>query len=190
MTPILVSGPAVEPVSLAAMKAHLRLDTGEEDDLVTSLVTAARLMVEAASGRLLVAQTWRLVLDVWPTEGVLRVPLTPFAGLLAARLAARDGGAPEPLPLAAFATDTRAEPGRIALVAPVPPPRLARGGIELDVAAGYGADPAAVPMPLRQAVTELAAHWFEHRGDGEAAAEAALPPGVRVLLAPFRRMRL
>jgi len=32
--PVLIAGPAVEPVSLAEMRAYLRLDDGAEDDLV------------------------------------------------------------------------------------------------------------------------------------------------------------
>jgi uncharacterized phiE125 gp8 family phage protein len=71
MNPILVEGPAVEPVSLADMKAHLRVDDDAEDALIEGLVKAARLMVEAASRRLLVSQTWRVLLDRWPEGGTL-----------------------------------------------------------------------------------------------------------------------
>src|SRR5215210_3134221 len=78
MTPLLIAGPAVEPVALAEMRAYLRLDDEAEDDLVAALVTAARLVVEAASGRQLVEQTWRLVLGRWPCGRAVLLPLSPL----------------------------------------------------------------------------------------------------------------
>lgn len=189
MTPILVSGPAVEPVALADMKAFLRLDGTEEDSLVTALIGAARLTVEAASGRLLVHQTWRLVLDRWPRGGVLRVPLAPFAGLIAARVFDAAGAATT-LPPASFAVDTAADPGRIVVAAAVPDPGRQLAGIELDVRGGYGPGADDVPPPLRQAVRLLVAYWFEHRGDEPAAPGRALPADVVALVATYRRARL
>jgi uncharacterized phiE125 gp8 family phage protein len=41
MNPILIDGPAVEPVALADMRAFLRLDDAAEDDLVTALIGTA-----------------------------------------------------------------------------------------------------------------------------------------------------
>ena len=45
MTPLLIAGPAVEPVTLAAMRDYLRLDDTAEDDLVAALIKAARLPI-------------------------------------------------------------------------------------------------------------------------------------------------
>ena len=89
MIPILINGPAVEPVGLAEMRAHLRVDGPQEDDLIAGLVTAARLMVEAASRRILVAQTWRVVLDRWPSGRIVHLPLSPLIAVT--RVAVADG---------------------------------------------------------------------------------------------------
>ena len=57
---------AVEPVTLAEVKAHLRLDHASEDELLGGLIRAAREEVERATGLALIDQDWRLVIDEWP----------------------------------------------------------------------------------------------------------------------------
>ena len=59
MTLFLVTGPATEPLTLAEAKSWLRVDGTTEDGLIQSLITSARLAVEAATNRLLIAQQWR-----------------------------------------------------------------------------------------------------------------------------------
>ena len=54
MVPIALDGPAVEPVSVPEMRAYLRLDHEAEDELIAGLVKAGRLLVEAASRRVLI----------------------------------------------------------------------------------------------------------------------------------------
>ena len=187
MTPVMIEGPATEPVSLADMKTYLRVVDEADDDLIASLIEAARTTVEAATGRLLIRQTWRMVLDAWPEGRILRVPLAPFAGLAAARVA-EDAGTMADVPPGYFVVDSLSEPGRIAAGPKVPAPGISAAGIELDIVVGYGSAPEAVPMPLRQAVRQLAAGFYERRGDEVNA--ATLPAEIAALIAPYRRMRL
>ena len=56
MISYLLAGPAQEPVSLAEPKAFLKVDDSAEDGLVTTLIGAARLHIEAVTGRALLAQ--------------------------------------------------------------------------------------------------------------------------------------
>src|SRR3954469_22934060 len=93
MIPLLIAGPAVEPVAVAEMRAYLRLDDGTEDDLVSALVRAARLLVEAASGRQLIEQSWRLVLARWPARRTLLLPLSPLIRIERIRVYDAAGGA-------------------------------------------------------------------------------------------------
>ena len=71
MTSYLLTGPASEPVSLDDAKAFLASIPRDEDALVTSLITAARLHVESITGRALIAQSWRVVLDDWPASRIV-----------------------------------------------------------------------------------------------------------------------
>ncbi len=68
MTAALITAPALEPVSLADAKAHLRLDSDDDDQLITAAIVAARVHVEALTRRLLIEQGWRVYLDQWPRE--------------------------------------------------------------------------------------------------------------------------
>src|SRR5690606_3123378 len=74
----LLAGPAEEPVSLAETRAFLKVDDTAEDALITTLMGAARMHVEGVTGRALLAQSWRVVLDAWPDNGQVRLTVTPF----------------------------------------------------------------------------------------------------------------
>ena len=61
---VLTAGPAVEPVSLAEAKAHMRVDGTAEDTLIGSLILTARLHVEAELGAMRDALAERLLANV------------------------------------------------------------------------------------------------------------------------------
>ena len=86
MTPIALTPPVAEPVSLPDARLFLRLDQDEEDGLLGTLITAARLMIEAASGRMLIDQDWLIVIDRWPDSGEILLPLSPVRSIKAARV--------------------------------------------------------------------------------------------------------
>jgi hypothetical protein len=135
MTSILIAGPGEEPVSLAQAKLWCRIDTGDEDALLSALIAAARLQVESLTGLALTSQSWRLVLDCAPRLVVL--PVAPVIALSAAP----DGAVLQ---------------GDAVLLAE------AGGAVTIDYTAGFG-DAGAVPADLKQAVLLLVAYWYENR---------------------------
>ena len=181
MIPIRTEGPAVEPVTVAALRAWLRLDDGAEDATLADLASSARRVVEEATGRAVGAGRFRLVLPAWP-GGAVAVPLTPITGVDAAWLAAPDGGRTALGPGPGFPRLDPAVPDRL-LFGPAPA-GSAGCAVELALLAGE-AEP---PAPLAQAIRMLAAGWFENRGDGPS--DPGLPGSVFALLAPYRRPRL
>ena len=189
MNPISLAGPAVEPVGLAEMTEYLRLDGGQEDELVAALIAAGRLTVEGLTRLALVTQSWRLVLDRWPADRVVTVPLAPVIAVDAIRVSGA-GGVPSILEPGLYRLDRSADPVRLLVDAAAPDPGARLGGIEIDLLCGFGAKGAAVPEPLRLAVRRLVAHWFERRGDDPARGSGGPPPDVRALVAPFARPRL
>jgi len=189
MTPLAITPPAIEPVSLSEAKDFLRLLAEDEDELLGTLITAARLMVEAASGRMLIDQGWRLVLDRWPGGGEIRLPLSPLRSVSAARVYDA-AGASQSVLLSSLAVVAGSDPPLITVAGAVPMSGRERAGVEIEVVAGFGATRDTVPAPLRQAVLRLACRWFEHRGDVVSRDAARLPVEIAALVAPFRRARL
>jgi len=177
----LITPPASEPVTLADAKAYLKIDGSDEDALVTSLITASRARAEWHSGRALVTQSWCLRLDAWP--GVVEIPLPPLQTVTSIATTTIDG-IRSVIDPALYHVDSASEPARVCL--PTRPLRLAgRDCLEIAFTAGYG-DATAVPQAIRQAILEITAELYAHRGDD------AVPLGRagQVLLAPYRIFHL
>lgn len=192
MTLILLNGPAAEPVGLDEAKAHLRVDADDEDLLIQSLITSARLHIETLTGRALMTQAWRMVLDALPEGRVLKIPLGPLQAVDALRVY-EDEDVVAVIEPTAWLVETASVPARLVMRASAPWPRPGRpvGGIELDLTVGYGDDPSDVPAPLRQSLLQLVAHWFDHRGPmGLGAGLVHIPETVGALIAPYRAVRL
>lgn len=67
MTTVLLTPPEAEPVSLVEAKLHLRVDDNADDVLIGALISAARTQAEHVTRRTLITQTWKLVLDRFPS---------------------------------------------------------------------------------------------------------------------------
>ncbi len=189
MAAILLSAPALEPVSVAEAKSYIRVDHDDDDAVIAALIAAARGHVEALTRRALIAQTWRFVRDAWPTDGKLTLRTGPLRALIAARMFDVLGNA-SAIETAAFVLDKAN--GTIASPAwALPQPGRASAGIELDVQLGYGLLATDVPDALRHAIRVLVAHWYDNRGQvaiGQAV--PVMPPTVNAIVGSFRVLSL
>lgn len=181
-----LAGPLAEPLSLAELKAHLRLEDESEEALLAGYLIAAREAVERHLRRALIAQRWQLVLDAWPT-GPVRLPRPPLLSVEAVRVLDAAGGATL-VPPSDYRVETRAEPGFLLAAAGtgLPAPGLYPSGIEIEFVAGYGETWNAVPSPIRQALLMMVSDLFESRLN----AAPAIAGTVRSLLDPWRMVRL
>ncbi|HEY0301746.1 MAG TPA: head-tail connector protein [Rhizomicrobium sp.] len=188
MSSILLTAPAVEPLSLAEARAFLRVEHAADDDVIGALVSASRIHIEAQTRRALVTQDWRITLDAWPADGRLPVRPAPLQELTAAHVLDAAGVA-HAVDIQSFVADRSASELAFAPWALASPGRLA-AGIALDVRVGYGDAAADVPEPLRQAVRLLVAHWYENRGLAAVGTVTILPTTVAALIAPYRMLAL
>lgn len=187
----LVTPPTIEPVTLAELKLHARVDHDTDDALLSALITAARQWAEAYTGRAFMTQTWRLALDLpelaaTAQPGALRLPRAPLQSVTT--IYAYDDTDSATLWAAAnYFVDTQSEPGRVVLRSGAcwPLPTRTGNGIVVTYVAGYGGSADAMPAPLRTAILQLAAFWYERRGDA-LDGDMAVPAAVAALLSPYR----
>ena len=189
MTYALITPPVAEPLTLAEVKAHLRLDDADEDALLLSLITTAREFLERETGLCLIVQSWRLYLDLWPKDGVIRILKSPLQAIQSITVYDAAGAAVD-VSLADHLLDGAGRPARLWLRNP-PSPGRAVNGIEIDFSAGYGEAGTDVPDTLKRAMLIHIGHMFAFRGVISAEQQpAGVPEGYERLIAPFRLRRL
>lgn len=180
--------PAALPV--AAFRAQLRLGAGFADEAsqdaeLAGFLAAAVAVIEARTGKALLARVLRLALDGWRWLDAQALPVAPVAEVLAVRLVTADGGA---IPVDSSRWRLKADRHRPQVVAagamlPLVPPG---GGVEIDFGAGFGPAWADVPADLAQAVLLLAAEHYQSRSG----VRPDLPVAVAGLLAPWAPVRV
>jgi uncharacterized phiE125 gp8 family phage protein len=200
--PLVVTAPADTPVSLAEVKAHLRVDDDTEDALVTAMIAGAVGTAEFYLGRSLITQTLRLAFDRWPEEAagpwssgprIIELARPPVQSIAAVTVYDEDDQATvvdtDVYRLANGSNDR----ARLVLRQGQSWPTGVRAtdAVEIDYLAGYGDAGTDVPEPIRQGLLALIAFWFEHR-EGEAwnSVLPSLPIGAASFWRPFRLMRL
>lgn len=77
-----ITAPATTPVTLNEAKAHLRVDTSDEDALITAMLVAATEAAEHITGLALMPQTWLLTCDAFPASlDLTRVPVASVTSI-------------------------------------------------------------------------------------------------------------
>ena len=183
MTHALIVPPGGEALSLSEVKAHLRLDTSDEDALLTSLIKTARDHLERSTGLSLMTQVWRLYLDAWPQSGIVQLNKFPIQGVTAIHIF--DDNGHEKLVNLIPPLDFISRPGRL-FVGEMTSPGQSLNGIEIDYRTGFGNSATDVPDSLKRAMLTHIALMFELRGAVSPAMQpGGIPDGYERLLAPF-----
>lgn len=159
MSDRLITAPTSEPVSVAEMKAHLRVTTSADDAYLGSLITAAREYAELQTWRALAAQTRETTADAFPSSGVLPLGLAPVVSISSVKYL-DEAGSEQTLAATEYTIDTRREPGALLLAVDKAWPDTAalHSSVRVQYVCGTTA-----PQILKQAVLFIAAHWYEQR---------------------------
>lgn len=189
MTLIRTGEPVAEPVTLAEVKAHLKLTHSSEDTMLGGLIRAAREEVERSTGLALIDQTWRMLVDTWPSQGCIFLPKSPLREILAITAFGTEGEASLIDP-ADYQVDLLSRPARLHFDKRPEPLRMFNG-IEIDFLAGHGEAGTDVPDLLKRAILVLVAHWYEFRaGYGPTDQPVSYPQNYDRLISGYRTRRL
>lgn len=181
---LLITPPALEPVTLTEVKTHLRLPSdATEDTYLGTLIAAARQYCEQETRRAFITQTWELSLDGWGGSGkdewwdgvregsldlftgsadVIELPLLPVVSITSLTTY---NEADQPTIVAASTYLLDRVQGRLMKKNQVTWPTNLRNrqSVVVRYVAGYGSAAVDVPMALRMATLQLISHWYENR---------------------------
>lgn len=163
---VTTSEPGLYPVTLAEQKAHCRIDSDVDDELLVTYIAAATEYIQERTGQQLLVATKRLYLDSWPVTNYIRIPVVPLRSVESVSYYV--DGVSTPISLDDLVVDSNNQPGRVISLSGYWPSSDDRiGGIIVEYIAGYDT----VPFLLKQGIKMLAAHFYENR---EATAERKL----------------
>lgn len=180
----LIAGPASEPITLAEAKLHLRVDSTDDDTLITGLIVAARQGAEQITGRALMAQTWELALDEF--KDVIRLQKAPLTSITSIKYVDTIGTL-QTLGTDAYLLDDHSEPARImpAYGTSWPSARRQPNAVLIRFVAGY-ANAAVVPQELKQWMLLRIGMLYEQRESVAAGVTLTEVPYVDRLLDAYR----
>ena len=154
---VLMTPPAVEPVSLAEARLHLRIDDDNtlDDARIARLIKAAREQCEHAIGRRLITQSWEMFLDIFPSDvQALRLHSDVVKAQAIEQILYVDtAGVSQLMSAAAYVLDPHTLPGYIMLVEGESWPTdvaESANAVRIRVTSGYGSSADDVPDSLKE----------------------------------------
>lgn len=182
-----ITAPALEPVTLATAKAHMRVAHASEDALIPLYISAAVAYLDGKDGilgRALYTQTWELSLDVFPCGRTIEIPLPPLQSVMTLKYFDVNN-VEQTLSSARYTVDISSEPARIIIDSTGWPDIYDRpNAINIRFVCGYGTE-SAIPASLRAAMLLHIGDLYENRQTGQAQ-EFYQNPAFMSLICPYR----
>jgi len=177
---------STEPITLDEAKTHLRVDSAEDNALISRLITTARLFVEKWTHRKLMTTVMEKIYDV-PSDS-FSLPYPPLQEVVKIEVI-DDAGVKTEVSSSIYDIDLSVDtPGRVKLKSGcVWPDHRDFASFIVTFKAGYGEAAADVPEILKQALFVLIGHLYENRGDeGTVKARVQAFDEAKILLAPYK----
>lgn len=154
--------PDVEPIDLAFVKQHIRVDISVDNDLIEFYIKAARQFCEIYVNRAFITQTKGVWYD-WPEIDycyIKALPVGPVQSVESVETYDEDGASTE-----VDSSYYYMAGNRVIFKNSFDYPTDLRYGnsVLFTVVVGYGDDPEDVPMPIRLAICKLVGHMYQNR---------------------------
>lgn len=179
-------------VTLAEAKEHLRIDSSDEDSLITSLIHAATEYVSGRNGfigRALLEQTWYMYFTAFDD---IELPLPPCISVEGIIYKDTDG-ATQTLATSIYTVNVAREPALITLKPNQTWPETdgSWDAVKVEFTCGYaGGSPEndAIPHAIRAAIKLVLGDLYQNREAGAIVngARYEVNPTVKALLNPYR----
>ena len=194
-----VTAPTFEPLTLAEVRAHCRVDHLLEDPLLAGYIISAREFAEDYTRRALLPQTWEMKInrdwpEYWSVEEKdwrqgIELPKPPFQSVVSITYV-DDAGVTQTLAADQYQAVAINGESLEGLIVPAngvvwPTVRDQMHAITVRFVAGY-ADTNAVPIRIQQAMKLMISHWFDNRAASSETPPTEVPFGVAALLDPSR----
>jgi len=170
-------------ITLDEAKNYLRVDSADDNALITALIEAAEDLVEKLTWRTLLTQTFELIYDtVGESIEITKSPLQEVTKIETID----DAGVKTEVSSSIYDVDITGSRGRVMLKSGcVWPIHRGFASFIITAKAGYGDAAASVPAALRQAALAALAVLYESRGQADEqkvfAAISGLCTGYRVI---------
>lgn len=188
LAPVLVTAPAELPITVEDLKAHLRVDSADEDVLIEIYAGAATAQLDGYHGilgRALVTQTWRQDFDSFDD---LRLPLGPVSSVTHVKYYDGDN-ALQTLSSSVYRLLTDESGGYLELVSGEAWPSIYTrdDAVQVTFVAGVAVDQ--IPSDIRAAIMLMAADLYANRETvGEGLSMVPMSMTVDRLIARHRRI--
>jgi len=161
-----ITAPTDEPIDSTEVKKHIAIDSSETtfDTQINDYITAARMYIEAATGRQICTATYDLIVDRFPAgRAAINIPKGQLQSITHIKYIDTDG-VQTTLSSSKYKVSDSREPGIIqpAFDEVWPVSRREIDAVEIRFVCGYG-DSTATPEGIKQAALLLVGHYFEHR---------------------------
>ena len=158
--------PTSNPIDLAYVKRHARIETTDEDDDIQSKINAAVRFVERQYSLAAITQTWTMTLDRFPADGRIYLPVRPVQSITSLKYTDTDGDQQTWSGANYRLLDADGLRPYITYIYNGAWPSSVRtdlDSIEVVWSAGYGDSAADVPADFRHALAVLVATYFGNR---------------------------
>lgn len=178
----LIEGPSDEPVDLETVKAQLGVSGAESDQdlIIASLIAAARESIDGREGylggRVLMPQTWELVLDKFPCSEI-ELPFTPVQEIVSISYDDENGDVLT-LDAASYYFDDASSTPWVMPIDAWPTTLDALNAVRVRFVAGY-ADAAAVPAPIKASIVLIVKGLYQSIGSASSAASSSAAAGIK-----------